>query len=262
VGVIPAGEIAATLRGLGVERDDTMFVHAGLHGALRVAGATAGEKVETVLDGLSAAVPDGTLVMPTFTYSFCNGEDFDPDSTPSGVGALSERFRRLPGVRRTADPLFSAALRGPVPERWEARLFAAGDKDCFGADSVFAFLREAGAKIVFFGVGFEYCTYVHHVEWLLEVPYRYPKEFRGAVRSGDEAREVTATYLVRPLDEDVESFFDPLADELLATGGARSAVLGDGPGVMVADTAAIEAIVAQRVEENPSFLLTRGHALV
>ena len=260
--VIGAADIAAALRDLGVGRGDAIFVHAGLRGALRVEGGSAADKADTVIDGFSAAVPDGILAMPTFTYSFTRGEEFDLDRSPSTVGALSERFRRRPGVRRTADPLFSAALRGPVPYGWEHGLFELGDKDCFGPDSVFAFLREARAKIVFFGVGFEFCTFVHHVEQRLDVPYRYPKDFHGRVRGGGEERQVTATYFVRPLDEDVEPFLDPLADVLLSNGGARTVPLGDGPELMVVDTEAIEAAVAGCLAENPSFLLTRGHALV
>jgi aminoglycoside 3-N-acetyltransferase len=256
--VISAAEIAAALGDLDIAPDDTMFVHSGLRGALRVEGGSAQEKVDTVLSGLADTVPEGVLVMPTFTYSFCNDEEFDVEETPSTVGVLSERFRRLPGVRRTADPIFSSAVRGAMPER----LFAVGDVDCFGEDSLFGLLREARAKIVFFGAGFEFCTFVHHVEQRLAVPYRFPKKFPGVVTSGGERREVTATYYVRSLDEDVESFLDPLADELVANGGARTAVLDDGPDLMVVDTAAIEATVERCLDENPSFLLTRGHALV
>jgi aminoglycoside 3-N-acetyltransferase len=262
VGVITAAEISTTLGDLGVRANDTIFVHADLRGALRAEGATALEKADTVIDGLAAAVPDGILGMPTFTYSFCRGEDFDVDQTPSTVGALSERFRLRAGVRRSADPLFSGALLGPVPAHREAGLFALGDKDCFGEESVFGLLSEAEAKVVFFGVDFLYCTYVHHVEQRLGVPYRFPKDFHGAVRRGSESREVTATYNVRPLDEDVELYFDALRDELLANGGARSAVLPDGPDVLVADTTAIAATAGRCLEENPDFLLTRGHAVV
>jgi aminoglycoside 3-N-acetyltransferase len=261
--LITAAEITNALADLGVARDDAILVHSGLRGALRVEGASAADKADTVIDALSAAVPAGILAMPTFTYSFTRGEDFDLDESPSIVGALGERFRRRAGVSRTADPLFSVALSGSVPYGWEEPLFAVGDKDCFGDESVFALLREARGKVVFFGVGFEFCTFVHHVEQRLDVPYRFPKPFHGRVHSRSEgSREVTATYFVRPLDEDVEPFLDPLADALLAIGGARGAVLGDGLDLLVADTDAIASTIARRLEENPDFLLTRGHALV
>ena len=101
------------------------------------------------------------------------------------------------------------------------------------------------------------------MEQRLDVPYRFPKPFHGRVHSAVEGtREATATYFVRPLDEDVEPFLDPLRDALLANGGARDAVLGDGLELLVADTDAIAATAARCLDENPDFLLTRGHALV
>src|SRR5206468_7558871 len=133
-------------------------------------------------DGIRDLIVTGvqTCALP-ISYSFCNGEPFDIRESPSTVGALSERFRMLPEVRRTADPIFSTAVMGRVPPEWERPLFAVGDRDCFGEESVFAYLRRSSAKLAFFGVGFEFCTFVHHVEQLLGVPYRYMKDFSGTV---------------------------------------------------------------------------------
>jgi len=257
--VITSSDIVAALRALGVEPSDTLFVHADVRCALRVAGDSIERKVDTLIDALDAAVPRGVLAMPTFTYSFCRGEQFDVDATPSTVGLLSERFRRRPGVRRTVDPIFSAALRGTLPDAWERDLFEPGDQDCFGERSVFALLRESRAKLAFAGAGFEYCTFVHHVEQQLRVPYRYPKDFTGKVVSGGAAHDVRARYFVRRLDEDVETLLGPLGDALLAGGGARRAVLAGGLPLIVAEAAAVEAVACRRLADNPDFLLERGH---
>jgi aminoglycoside 3-N-acetyltransferase len=236
-----------------------MLVHSGLWGALRVAGDSAAAKVDTVLEALRAAVSEGTLILPTFTYSFCRGERFDVAETPSTVGAVTERFRRLPGVRRTTDPLFSTAVLGGLPAEWEARLYSVHDTDAFGEQSVFSYLRSVNAKMVFFGVGFEYATFVHHVEQRLGVPYRYPKDFHGVVRDGGAEVPVTARYFVRPLDGDIEVHLDPLAEALLAEGKAASATLALGPALLVTDAWSIEETIRRKLEENPSFLLRRGH---
>jgi aminoglycoside 3-N-acetyltransferase len=256
--MISAHDIAESLRGLGVRRDDTLFVHAGLRGALRLAGDSPAAKVDTAITGLREAVADGLLVMPTFTYSFCRGEEYDPVRTPSAVGTLSERFRLLPGARRTTDPIFSAVLLGPLPESWE-HLFEVRDTDCFGERSVFAMLRERRSKILFFGVDFGYATFVHHVEQRLGVPYRYMKDFHGAVVQGGQRAPVTARYFVRDLGGDVEVYLDALGHELLASGGARTATLPEGPALLMTDTVAIEEAIVRKLRDNPSFLLRRGH---
>ena len=133
---IEARDIASALTDTGVLPDDVLCVHAGLQTALGVAGHSPLEKVDTVLDGLAQAVPDGTLVLPTFTYSFTRGEDYDLEQSPSRVGVIGERFRARREARRTADPLFSTALQGTVPRDWE-HLFEPRDVDCFGDQSVF-----------------------------------------------------------------------------------------------------------------------------
>jgi aminoglycoside 3-N-acetyltransferase len=257
--MLGASAVTSALRDLGVRPHDTLWVHSGVQTALAMQGATPAEKVSTLLDGLERAVADGLLALPTFTYSFTRGEEYDIARTPSTVGVLGELFRRRRNVRRTADPIFSAALNASLPPAWADSLFSIGDTDCFGERSVFAYLREADAKILFIGIGFAYCTFVFYVEQRLCVPYRYFKDFAGVVRNGDHAVATTARYYVRDLDADVESFFDPLADALLASGAARQATLPRGPTLFIARARAIEAEARRRIGENPDFLLRRGH---
>ena len=257
--MIAAGDISRALAGLGVGEGDTLFVHSGLKGALRLAGATREEKLDTLAGGLRDSVRGGVLVLPTFTYSFTRGEPYDRSRSPSAVGVLSERFRTLADVRRTADPIFSCAVLGELPGPWAERLLRIGDQDCFGPCSIFAFLAETDAKLLFLGVDFEMCTYVHHVEQQLGVPYRHLKDFRGTVVDGDERAAVTARYYVRDREADVESHFAPLGEALLASGQARQARLERGPRLYLTSARAVAAEIEPRVAENPDYLLRRGH---
>ena len=52
----------------------------------------------------------GTLLMPSFSYSFCKGEEYNVQQTPSDVGILTEYFRQMPDVYRTEHPIFSFDL--------------------------------------------------------------------------------------------------------------------------------------------------------
>jgi aminoglycoside 3-N-acetyltransferase len=257
--MITAEQITEALEHLGVRTHDTLFVHSGLKRCLTVAGRSREEKLATIVRGLGDAVPDGRLILPTFTYSFCDGGAFDIERSSSTVGALTEHFRRLPGVRRTADPIFSAAVLGPLPPEWERRLYSVHDTDCFGEESVFAYLLESRAKLLFFGVGFEFCTFVFHVEQRLGVPYRYFKEFSGDVGTGSWALPVTARYYVRDLDGDVENDLEPLAHALLEEGLASTvSLLPRGPTLFLTDAPSVARIAAERVPANPDFLLRRG----
>ncbi len=258
--MIAAGDITRALADLGVGPRDTLFVHSGLKGALRLAGSTREEKLATLAGGLRDSVPDGLLILPAFTYSFTGeGEPFDVATSPSTVGVLSEYFRTLPGVRRTADPLFSCGVLGELPEPWAQRMYGVGDVDVFGERSVFAMLAELDAKILFIGVDFEFCTYVFYVEQRLGVPYRYFKDFHGTVVDGGVSTAVTARYYVRDLDSDVVNTFTPLARDLLAAGDARRARLDRGPELFVTGARAVSAAVARGMAANPDYLLRRGH---
>jgi aminoglycoside 3-N-acetyltransferase len=256
--MIAAADITDALVSLGVEPHDTLFVHSDLRRCLTVAGRSREEKLDTIVGGIGDAVPAGTLIVPTFTYSLCEGETFDVERSPSTVGALTEHFRLLPAVRRTPDPIFSVAVRGELPEGWERRLFSVGDSDCFGAESVFAYLLESRAKLLFFGVGFESCTFVYHVEQRLGVPYRYFKEFRGLVRTDSEVVPVAARYFVRDLDGEVENDFAPLGRALVEGGLAVTASLPRGPELFLTDAPSVAATAAERVEADPDFLIRRG----
>src|SRR5271165_3022926 len=56
----------------------------------------------------SLGVP--TLCVPTFTFSFCNGQDYCVATSSSKMGAFNEYVRRLPDAVRSIDPLMSSAL--------------------------------------------------------------------------------------------------------------------------------------------------------
>ena len=257
--MIRAQDISAALSDLCVAGDDVLFVHSGLRDSLRVAGDTARQKMATVLEGLRGAVPSGTLMMPTFTYSFCRGEPFDVDRSPSTVGVLTELFRRQPGVRRTAEPLYSVAIEGRLRPESEERLFGVCDRECFGSHSIFAYLEEVDAKLLFYGVDLNACTYVHRVEQIGAVPYRFMKAFPGIVRHEETETRVTANYFVRELRTGTEVHLAPLSDRLLAQGVARAVQLPDGPSLLVVDVRSLAARAAKELATNPFFLVRDGH---
>ncbi|MCW1523361.1 AAC(3) family N-acetyltransferase, partial [Campylobacter jejuni] len=70
---------------------------------------------------------EGTLLMPTFTYSFCKNETYDKVHSKGKVGVLNEFLELAGGVRRTSDPIFSFAVKGA-----KADIFLKENSSCFG----------------------------------------------------------------------------------------------------------------------------------
>ena len=109
--------------------------------------------LDTLVDVLKECVgKNGTIIMPTFTYSFCKGEVFDVDNSKSTVGILTEHFRSLPAVKRTQQPIFSCAVYGKKQE-----YYLNVSKDSFGKGSIFEKLHKDNGKILFLGADFHAC---------------------------------------------------------------------------------------------------------
>lgn len=135
-----------------------------------------------------------TLCVPTFTFSFCNGDDFDVQRSRSRMGALNEHIRNRPEAVRSSDPLMSVSLVGEDRDLVENL-----GHESIGKDSTFDKLsRRDGVKFLFFGVNLGDCfTYMHYLEWVARVPYRYNREFFGKVTNNGSSRDERYTLFVR-----------------------------------------------------------------
>ncbi len=191
------------------------------------------QRLDLLIEAMEAAIGrDGTLVMPAFSYSFTKGEPFDICNTPGAVGMVAERFRTRPGVRRTSDPIFSFACRGPRAQE----LCAIPVKECFGDESVFAALHRLNAHIIDLGCSMNRGgTFVHYVETAYGVDYRYKKAFSGTVISpSGEASECSVVYNVRDLTRKSDADLRRLQRRLADDGKSRTVEVGRSP-IMACD---------------------------
>jgi len=126
---------------------------------------------EGLVEALRAALGErGTLVMP----SMADDDDtpFDRTTMPCrAVGALADRFWRMPGVLRSDSPHAFAAI-GPHAER----ITLAHPVDVpHGLDSPPGRVYELGGQVLLLGVGHDADTTIHVAEHLAGVRYRQPK---------------------------------------------------------------------------------------
>jgi aminoglycoside 3-N-acetyltransferase len=148
--------------------------------------------IDAFLDVLG---PDGTLIVPTYTYSIGKGETFEVENTSSRIGEFSEVFRRRPEAVRSRDPMLSSAGIGPMSRE----ILRTISRSCYGEGSAYQRLRETGGKICTLGVSLYWATFRHHIEEAADVPFRFHKVFEGAVREdGIEQRE-RWVYFAAPL---------------------------------------------------------------
>ena len=167
-------ELEDLLSTLGVCAGATVMVHSAVF--------TLG-RIESGLSGLYQAFrnllgDEGTLIVPTFTYSFRRDQVFDVRNTSAAaeIGVFSEYVRDLRGVIRSPDPLFSMAAIGPEA----ASLMERPSHNCFGAESIYE--KLFAADTLFAALGITYNTGLAafmHLERLGGVSYRREMRFDG-----------------------------------------------------------------------------------
>lgn len=180
--VVTRERLVCDLHRLGVEPGQVLLVHASLKSLGRVAGGAA-----AVVSALrTAAGPDGHVVMPTATESNSRTSRvhrtriasmtpaeaeayerdmpaFDEDTTPSGMGAVSEALRTAEGAVRSAHPQSSFAAVGP-----RSGYLMAGHplESHLGPDSPLGKLFAESAQVLMIGVGYGAFTGFHLAEYL------------------------------------------------------------------------------------------------
>lgn len=167
-------DLAKTLKRFELPKSPVVIVHSGMLRLGLVERGTAG-----LLDVVREWVgPDGTLVMPAFTFSYPSKKIWKSSETVSEVGALAEYFRNRPGVVRTVHPIHSVCAEG----KYAAEIAKTFCLSSFGKNSSFDWLFESDAWNFSIGTDFEGgATYLHLTEEALQVPYRYYKKFPGEI---------------------------------------------------------------------------------
>ncbi|MFK4226901.1 aminoglycoside N(3)-acetyltransferase [Streptomyces sp. NPDC019890] len=250
------GELARSLRALGVRDGMTLLVHA----SLRATGLPATAVRDTLLDVLGE---DGTLVVPTFTPANSDTSPpylaavrgmtpeqaaafraempaFDAATTPSQrMGRLAESVRTADGAVRSTHPQTSFAALG----RRAAELLADHPlASHLGEDSPLGALYRAGAQVLMINVDFSVCTAFHLAEYRTGSPLR---TYRCVVQRPDGGRQWTQYEDVELNDSD----FDVIGDAF-AWGMEQKGQLGGRPARLFAIKEAVDHAVSWMTEKR------------
>lgn len=130
-----------------------------------------------ILNSLKELVGNkGTIIVPTFSFSFISQKRFNIKSTPSTLGFFENFFLKQPKIKRSAHPINSISVWGNKKILEPCGTFS------FGANSPFSNFLDHNVKFVNIGCKWiETCTYVHHLEHLNGINHRFYKPTTGKV---------------------------------------------------------------------------------
>lgn len=250
-------DLREALADLPLSEGDVVFSHSNLGFFGRPEGIKKADELcalfaEAVFEHIGS---EGTLTVPTFTYSFPRNEVFDPDTSASNMGMFAEWVRKHPDARRSVDPSYSIAALGGSADM----LTKDAPENSFAEGSFFDRFYKLGGKILNFNFDAG-STFVHYVERCLDVPYRFDKTFRGTLRLKGENRKAKNTIWVRYLSDDsLVAAFEGLDELARAEGVFHTQRLGRGE-IGVITAADTYDLIARALPHRP-WLLTKAEAL-
>lgn len=209
-------------KAMGVKKDDVVFISSDTKNLLFDALYNkASLDLNEFIDGLIEVIgSEGTLLFPTYNWGFCSGKPFNYLTTPCETGYLGKVALKRNDFKRTKHPIYSFAVWG----RDQDMLLHLNNKDSFGLDSPFNYLKEKNAVNYVIDVPLEHSfTYVHYVEEHSGfVKHRYIKNFTSEyIDENGNSEKRTYSMFVRDLDKDVRTLIDPIEEDFINCGAGR-----------------------------------------
>lgn len=227
-------ELRSALRSVGLARGDTLYCHVSLDALGTFEPINTSELLLNCL--LEAVGDEGTILVPTYTFSFWEHEEFNiaESSTERGPWSTSteflEFFRRHPRAVRSRDPIYSVAGMG----RKANELLMDLPNTCFGKGSIHDRLVQVGGKICAIGVSLQDVTFVRHVEEMARLPFHFTRLYTGYIREVSVSKKIGWICSIPPMTRQEKPNGQRLADLCKSSTKCHSAPVGSGEIVCMA----------------------------
>lgn len=249
-------DILEALQETGVTQGDTVFAHSNIAQFGKIEGVTTkSEYAQIFIDAFMKIIgKSGTLCVPTFTYSFCKGENYDVNTTPSSMGLFAEHVRTQNNSHRSLDANFSVTAIGKRAES----LTAHASQYSFGSDSFWGRLLECEGK--FCNLNHSVMgTFIHYIERENKVEYRHDKDFFGQSKIDGLWQDAVYTHFVRDLDKPrLETNWDRINQRGREEGFLHTTPLGRGQ-IFSFSAAESFSSISNWIQENPYYLTCKNN---
>jgi aminoglycoside N3'-acetyltransferase len=171
--------------------------------------ATRNELLSAYLESLTKASASRSLLFPLFNYNYAQSRRYDVLNDKCQVGALNEYVRLQKPKTRTLTPIFNFI-------EWPGETFSLlPSVNPFDDASLWGDFCRRNGRVCFMGAAFSANTFIHHIEEIKKIGYRYLKPMPGTVVFGEKEKRVDFVFRVRPrLDGVVEYDWGRLENDL------------------------------------------------
>ncbi|MDX8499056.1 AMP-binding protein [Mesorhizobium sp. VK4C] len=232
-------ELATIVEHIESQTPNMVVVHSSL-AAMR--NVSANEVSSILLEAVERLAASTTVLLPSFTLSYCATREFHLAETKSETGVLADLVMGKLSAGRTKHPAYSMVVTGPrMRELCETEWWKCTP---FGDDSIFGLISRVGGLIM--GIGTAVATHVHRCETIARVPYMKTIDIEGILDFGmgpitasssvyvrDVAGRPEFKFLERNVARDVQELRDVTRDFALAGTYARLIDVKDMEAVLV-----------------------------
>jgi aminoglycoside 3-N-acetyltransferase len=244
--------LIADLKKSGIDPRGTLFVHSSVKSVGECKGSESSG--DTILDAFIEYMREGLLIFPTHTWmevgykidKYPNRKVYDPLTSKSCVGVLTNLFMKRKGVIRSLHPTHSVAAIGRnAADYTNGEQFTrtpCSREGCYGK------LYDLNAQILFLGCDLSKNTFLHFVEEWNNIPDRLNKTQQELyTKSGGELIPVPQ---YRHVEGDVSVNYVKVESDLIKSGAAVYCKIGDAHCVLC-DAVKMADLVGLKLKYNP-----------
>lgn len=250
--VITVESLVKDLHTAGISKGDTILVHSSMS---KLGYLENGPK--TFVDALTQVVgEEGNILMPTspnasMQLDYIQSIDaFNVLETPSALGAITEYFRKLPGVLRSENATEPVSCWGKDKVYLTEGHF--GELTPYTSSSPFARIGEMNGKILYVGVTLDNAgTNLHTLEDAVDdfvYPVYYPQEFEVKIVRANGERTKVKTKVHNP-EQSVKRKCDGLIPLFEQKGVLNKVKIGNANTLLV-DAKAMLSLMIKEYQNN------------
>ena len=163
-------------KSLKIKKGDKIIIHSNTAGILQFYKKNKEDLCKIFISYLKKYIGrNGVIIIPTYNYQFTKNNDFNIQTTKSEVGYFSNYLIQKNWDKRTLDPVFSHIIFGKISKFYFKNI----NTEAFGKDSIFSSFQKNNFKIFCFCCSPNNITFLHFIENILKVSYRFVKRFTG-----------------------------------------------------------------------------------